>query len=153
MSAKSLGVLWLVPCLLCCGADIEPYSPTLAGIDNENVDPNASPRDVSFVDGDFIVPARAHDCSAPAVFERFYVVVDNQYRNRTVLVRHVAEDCSERDGETIAPGESTRIAVYTDEVIRIVDISDDSVVNSWRVTRLNSLEDEHIILRSTDPQI
>lgn len=152
MSSRSL-LLWVVPCLFSCGADIEPYQPTLVGIDNEHIDPSGPPRDVSFVDGNFVEPAEDEDCSAPAVFERFYVVVDNQYRNRTVQVRHVAEDCSEREGETVTPGEESRVAVYVDEVIRIVDASDDTVIHSWRVTGLDALEDARIVLRSTDPEI
>jgi hypothetical protein len=136
-----------------CGADIEPYDPTLAGIDNEGIDADGPPKDVSFVDGKFIEKAKAKDCGAPAVTETFYIVIDNQYRNRTVRVERVAEDCSLQDIDTVAPGQHKRLVAYSDMVIRIVDAEDDSVISTWRVTGLNSLTDDRLVLRSTDPDI
>jgi hypothetical protein len=136
-----------------CGADVDAYTPSPSGVRNEGVDPNAPPMDTSFAIGSFVTRTDDMACSDDSGSPRFGIVVDNQYRQRSVLVRHVTAECVETDDERVAPGEVVTVTVYAQEVIRIVDADDGSVLSSWLVTGASSLDPDRIVLRSTGVDI
>lgn len=145
--------LLLASGLLGCGADVEPYKPSLGGIINENIDPNAPPQDVSFVDGTQIQRVSDTACTEQAPYFPFSISVSNEYRKRKVRVRLVDASCAEGDGPEVPPGEEVTVGVYARQVIRIVDAADSTLLSSWQILSVNSIKTDRIVLRSTSPDI
>jgi hypothetical protein len=153
--ARSSGVLSALLsglALLGCGADVNPYKPSLGGVLYENLDPNAPPQDVSFVDGETIVRTDEKDCGE-FTFTALSVFVANQYRLRTVRIRLVDANCTEHELPDAPPGAEIAVSTTVKAVIRIYDASSGSFISAWRIQNLNPIGSDRIVLRSTSPDI
>lgn len=158
MNAHSLSPAWLVVAVAvsACGAKVDAYEPTLGGIVDEGngLDPNAPPRDVSFVDG--TRAARADDAACAQKPVNYMVtqriIIANGYRKRTVQTRYVDEACKETPGPTVGPGESGDAYLLSKGILRIYDAADGALLSAWSV-EINSIGTDRIVLRSTSPDI
>lgn len=148
----SLSLLLASLALPACGAKVDSYEPSLAGIDNEGVDPNGPPQDVSFIDGDFISRVDNSTCGGPYSMVIVDVIVANEYRFRKVKLRYVDGTCTAREGIEVTPGEQAQAVVMSGEIIRVYDAADDTLLSAWKVT-LNALGTDRIVLRSSSPDI
>lgn len=148
--------LLLAVFLSACGAKVDAYEPSLGGIVDEGngFDPNAPPRDVSFVDG--TRASRAEDTACPPKPANYMVtqriIIANGYRKRTVQTRYVDEACKETPGPTVGPSESGDAYLLSKGIIRIYDAADGTLLSAWSVD-INSLGTDRIVLRSTSPDI
>jgi hypothetical protein len=140
-----------------CGAQVEPYRPTLAGIDNEggpgwggDTTPGA---DVSFAEGEGLVRVDADACPIDAsdAMNRLdgNVGLANQYADRTVRVTTVGTQCRERELDlTLGPGESRNARFTLGNIIRVRDAGSGVVLHAWRIDEIPPLGGLRIVMRA-----
>lgn len=138
--------------LTACGADVKPYEPSIAGILNEGVDPDAPPQDVSFVEGQRTTRVSGSTCGEGYTMLVATVLVSNEYRQRTVSLRKVDDSCVETPLVDVPPGEQPEVSLTARHVLRVYDAADNTLLSSWQVG-LNSLGTDRIVLRSSSPDI
>lgn len=136
-----------------CGADVESYTPTLAGIDNEGLDSGGAPQDISFAEGQYVVRTADDACpdESAANFQGIAdeVFVSNQYRTRTVRVVDVGRSCAEATITTLSPGQTELLTTQTAHILRIYDEPGNELLSAWVVPGFPPLDPDRIILRDT----
>ncbi len=137
--------------LAACGADVEPYSPTLSGIVNEG---GKGSGDVSFSQGTGVERVADDACADPVIVASGnlsdFVDVLNQYRERTVEVFVVDINCDARSLGVWAPGDTRQAGLRIGNVLRMVDQNTGETLHAWLVRNFPPIGNDRIVMRESN---
>lgn len=136
--------------LAACGADVEPYTPTLSGIVNEGGEGSG---DVSFSQGTYVERAADDACADREIVASGnlsgFVDVLNQYRERSVEVFAIDVNCGSFSLGVWAPGETKGAGVRIGTVLRMVDQASGTTLHAWLVPNFPPIGRDRIVMRES----